>query len=713
MMCFRYSRIGISVLCAAVFLSPGLAQSVSGADGIGVQFDRAALHAQAVEESLRPIRPGVPGKVSFWNQRSRMFIYVPAFHFEPVRGAKVYRFTATAYGPGWTFESKDPKATLEPIWKDLPDGKLELQFTALGMPRRDALRINGPAEYKGIPFEKKPGMAPLSFGMPLVKDATAYRFTVRQPKAYVFEADQPWAALTPIWKELPVGKVVLSVEGLDRKGGKSLGYARYVPTGQQAVTFERKAVFNGPYHEPASDYIEAGERWLRWLAESQFKGWIKEGNPDKLAQYPCKYEAAAISGLVALAKRERNPVQKTQLLQMARNAARTLIKGSFPADWKLAHFPPTYNKSKGNAGEYQTVMMQYPAYAGLAYLDLYQATREKEFLDAAVRIAEVYRRTQLPNGTWHLLMDGKTGEKFAKSQSLLIPYQVIDFLERLIEEHGMNDYQAVRQLAWKWLESEVLTQFRFEGQFEDTTAGGSSNGNLSGLTAASIAKYLFKHGKDKPDYLAQAEEALRFAEDQFVIWEKPPYPEQFTPCVLEQYRYMVSVQAIAAHLMDAYGTAYETTGKELYLAKGIAIANAMTVLQKVSGGNFVNTYWVKSNEWGGWPNCHEYSARKLIEFGETLKNHKQKTTWRSSNVGHAANQPTHVPNPEVRLLHIPYIIMPLSRTQSLAGSFFSASRIGLQWTRRRHSGYHSPTTTLGTPLRDNSRNLLATETRSV
>ncbi|MCS6849914.1 MAG: hypothetical protein NZ700_01950, partial [Gemmataceae bacterium] len=65
---------------------------------------------------------------------------------------------------------------------------------------------------------------------------------------------------------------------------------------------------------------------------------------------------------------------------MARNAARTLIKGSYPADWKLACFPPTYNKSRGNHGEYHVVMTQYPADAGMAYLDLYQATREKEFL---------------------------------------------------------------------------------------------------------------------------------------------------------------------------------------------------------------------------------------------------------------------------------------------------------------------------------------------
>ncbi|MCS6851449.1 MAG: hypothetical protein NZ700_09820, partial [Gemmataceae bacterium] len=195
---------------------------------------------------------------------------------------------------------------------------------------------------------------------------------------------------------------------------------------------------------------------------------------------------------------------------------------------------------------------------------------------------------------------------------------VIECLERLIQEERLSVYQPVVQRAWKWIESEVVAKFDYQGQFEDTTAGGSSRGNLSGLPAASIAVYLFRHAKENPAYLAQAEEALRFAEDQFIIWEQPPQPEQFTPCVLEQYRYMVSVQALAAHLMSAYAIAYETTGKELHLAKAVALANAMTVLHKASGGGFVNTYWRPDSNWGDWPNCHEYSARKLIQLGELL-----------------------------------------------------------------------------------------------
>ncbi len=604
-------RVVLGAVLILIVLAAGTA--MAGTEPKVLRFDRAALHAQAVEESLVPIRPGVPGKTPFWNARARQFMYAPAFEFKPVQGATAYRFTATAYGPGWSVETTEPKASLEPIWKDLPEGKLELQFVALGAKRGDVLRITGPAEYQGKWITKVAGEPAPSFEFAAVEGARAYRVIVRQPREYVFEADEPWASLAPIWKELPVGKVQLSAQGLDKKGGKVLGNSG-------SKEFERKAVFGGPYHEAAFDYTEAGTRWLRWLADGPFKRWVKEGDPQKLQQYPCKYEAAAVDGLTALAALEPDPAKRDAILQMARNAARTLIKGSFPADWGLAHFPPTYSAGGGYLRE--IVMTQYPATAGLAYLDLYAATKEKEFLEAAVRIADVYKRTQLPNGEWHLLMDARTGEKAPKSVSPMVPYVPLKFLDRLIREHGMAGYRPVAEAAWKWLDAEIIQPFRFEGQFEDTTAGGSSQGNLSHWSACAAAELLFLRAKEKPELVALAEDALRLAEDQFVIWEQPPHPDQFTPCALEQYRYMVSIQSGAAQFIGVYRLAYEVTGKELYLAKSVAFANAMTVLQKEGGGLFVNTYWRKPinlNDWGDWPNCHEHSARALLRLGDFLR----------------------------------------------------------------------------------------------
>jgi hypothetical protein len=72
-----------------------------------------------------------------------------------------------------------------------------------------------------------------------VEGAKCYRFSITfwdkevknriGAKEWVFEAEKPHAALTPVWNDLPVCKAEswlrLRVEGLDGKGGKVIGVA--------------------------------------------------------------------------------------------------------------------------------------------------------------------------------------------------------------------------------------------------------------------------------------------------------------------------------------------------------------------------------------------------------------------------------------------------------------------------------------------------------
>ena len=57
-------------------------------------FDWPTLHRQAVQESIRPIRPGSPGERPFWKVNAHVFIDAPAFNFKAVEGAGAYRFAA-------------------------------------------------------------------------------------------------------------------------------------------------------------------------------------------------------------------------------------------------------------------------------------------------------------------------------------------------------------------------------------------------------------------------------------------------------------------------------------------------------------------------------------------------------------------------------------------------------------------------------------------
>lgn len=591
-----------------------------------IRFDRASLHREAVEDSLKPIRPGVPGTRPFWNGRASAFMYAPSFNFEPIRGAKRYRFSITAYGAThWTFDATNPNASLGPVWRDLPLGGFLVEREAVDQ------KGNVPSFRQGLPpgqwVAKKAVEAPaptFAAASPIV--ATKYRFTVWQAKELTYEADTPWASLSPVWEKVPVGAVVLKVEGIEREGGRSLGLATIRSSPSSAPKtfhrFHRKAVFHGPYHEAADNYRSSARRWLTWLAGNDFKKWADDRPPKRLSGYTSKFVGAAVFGMAALAALEAAPREKEAHLRTAASAARALMAASFPASWGLAYFPPTYANETGR------VMMKYPAQVGLAYLDLYEAAGDRDMLAAARRIADTYRKTQQSNGTWPLLMDAKSGARLPESSTELVPDGVLLFLDRLIERHGLDEFRPIAEAAWRWIEQEILTSFRFEGQFEDVSRRGGRSWNLSPLPACSIAERLLRRHRDSASHVELAEAIIRFAEDQFVIWEQPVpgdvdwqrFPRlPFTPTVLEQYAYMVPVTGSVAKLMGAFQAAYLVTGKEIYLAKAAALANAMTVLQARNGGNYVGVTWNPAERSGGWPNVHAYAAVALAAFGEMLE----------------------------------------------------------------------------------------------
>jgi hypothetical protein len=497
-------------------------------------FDRASLHAQAVEESLRPIRPGVPGKAPFWNGKAIQFIYAPAFDFKPVKGAAVYRFTATVGG-----------------------------------------------------------------------------------KDFNFEAAEPWAPLTPIWKDLPVGNATLKVEGLAAPGGAVLG-----PAGSRG--FYRAAVFNGPYNDPpVLDYAASGQLICKGLIGAQW--WVQWRDEKKDPKeyggmvYPSKFAGAVVSGMAAYAGISPPPADRDQALKMARNAARCLIRMSEPAGKPFEHFPPTYHpKSSGSIGKPSWIMLNYPGEVANAYLDLYAVTKEAEFLEAARRIADTFKKTQGSNGSWPMLVDKETGKQVGPNT--LTPIATLVLFDRLCSEHGLKDYEAALKATLGYVKGHAAVM-ALTGQFEDIRI--DATGNLSPNPACETAEYLLRHAKDAPENVPLAEDLLHLAEDQFVVWEPQGDRGFYTPAALEQYAYFTPVNYSAVLYTRACVTAYEVTGRKLYLAKAVSMANTMTVIQDKTGKpcnlKLVPTLW-KPEEWprGDWPNCLIAPGETLVRLGDKL-----------------------------------------------------------------------------------------------
>ena len=243
-------------------------------------------------------------------------------------------------------------------------------------------------------FAKKFIYAP-AFDFDEVAGAANYRFTVvplgeETQASWSFTADSPKAALTPVWGEIPVGRVRLTVEGLDASG-KALGKA-----GERE--FLRDYPFTGPYTPAVRDYRQAalmGLLYIHRMPEIQY--WAEHTEPDmnyRHNTYPCKIIGATIRAEALLAR--LLPAHKEQATRIARNAAQFLIDQSRPAGDPLAFFPPTYYKdliaSKRTENQNKTMTME-AASAGHAFLDLYDLTGDKTYYDRALGIFDAkYRK---------------------------------------------------------------------------------------------------------------------------------------------------------------------------------------------------------------------------------------------------------------------------------------------------------------------------------
>ena len=446
-----------------------------------------------------------------------------------------------------------------------------------------------------------------AFDFKEVPVAAGYRFTVKSKDggwSGTFSAGKPWASLAPVWKDVPVGEVVVEVEAM-KANGQSVGLA-----GKRE--FRRNAVFHGPYHDKVFPYEEIPIRLCKAVMRDPYwKQFLKTGGPYDSGMYPSLFEGDGVVLSMAFYARSAPSAADTKdALTMAGNAARNLLSESFAANDALPYFPPCYAKrlplpseEKFYAKDPLTpnhVMMHYPAWAAVAYLDLHDVTKEKDFFDAALRIAQTYVKTQQANGTWRLRMNAKTGEVLSRND--LVPIPIIELYERLWRQYDRQEFRTPMTAAFDWMMNNTVKQFNFEAQYSDV-APMQDYTNLSGNRAGEMAAFLFRHAEERPDLVSVAEEILRMEEDQFILWERPFDPKFFTPCGLEQYAYYMPVNYSAVVYFDACAAAYRVTGKPLYLAKAITMLNAFTWIMEKSNGVLPSLMKPGVESLEGWPNC--------------------------------------------------------------------------------------------------------------
>jgi len=510
------------------------------------------LNRQAAKEYLNPIRPFTQGRNACWNVYSKKFIYAPVFDFNTIDGAVRYRFTVT------------------------PDlGVSQVQ-----------VRADDDAEDQ--------------------MSAKAEHIEKLASVSYSFVADVPTASLAPIWNKIPVGNVVLKVEGLDKKGNV-IGIA-----GERR--FLRDFPFEGPYNANVRPYREAALMAMLYIhTMPQIQNWKHSILPDmsyKHNTYASKTIGSTISVEAKLAA--YFPEYKEEALAIARNAAQFLIDQSRPESDVLAYFPPTYygglvaSKKSWNIGK---VMTMDPCYAANGFLDLYDATGEKKYYDQALHIADTYSKLQRPDGSFPIKCYFETGEPVNGACAMLHP--LLNYIRRLERQYGVHKYDNMRNLAERWMNEVALETFDLTGQFEDVNVEDvHPYQNLTNCTASPYASYILKGSPTKAQ-IEDAKDLIRMSEDQFVHWNSLPESNGirrlFGPCVFEQHRYQTPVDNSSCNVANAYLDLYELTGDKLALAKAKALIDALTVAQFVTNGCAPTTidyrYPLKDKGRTFWLNC--------------------------------------------------------------------------------------------------------------
>ncbi len=475
------------------------------------------------------------------------------------------------------------------------------------------------------------------FSFPIIPKANGYLFTATDANnnVHTFVAQKPTESLAPIWKDIPTGMVTLKVESLNKNGEPEF------LTG--ARTFFKADGFPGRDNLPkkACSYKECATKALKYAFSEDFNQyWLLHSKPDPMYPhnvYPSKTISSIIKAMICYA--ELDSKNSKDALKLAQNAADYLLSISYAGDTPVPYLPPTYSfegldfdtvdKTAPMAkNRTDKLMLIYPASAGLAYFALSDATGEKKYFDAAMRIAEYYKNHVLENGSWYLLVSVTDGKP--ESDNVCASFQILEFMHQVYKKTGDEIWQTLEKNYFENLRSKRFECYNWEGQFEDILLSGSY-ANLSHIDADSLINYITQNLSDDAQAIEDAKELMRFVEDQFVVWGKfSPWnthynPEKdfwYSPAGVEQYFWYVPIDGSTAKIMNTLLDVYSVTKEPLLLEKAQALGDMITRMQNKETG-VIPTHWMKKdcaeNLENFWINCHVGTAMYMMRLSKMVE----------------------------------------------------------------------------------------------
>lgn len=150
------------------------------------------------------------------------------------------------------------------------------------------------------------------------------------------------------------------------------------------------------------------------------------------------------------------------------------------------------------------------AQAGRAYLDFYELTGERKYLEIGLRCAEVLAQKIRPGDAsrspWPFRVDVRDGHVVEEYSAHWIPaIRLFDELIRL----DQGNFRHIRDQVWAWVDTFPLQNNVWKGHFEDIRLD-PANENRDQLSPMETARYILEHPDRFPDWEAQVRRLLEW-----------------------------------------------------------------------------------------------------------------------------------------------------------------------------------------------------------